>query len=141
MSTQSILAALARADRFFARLLSFDLECPHCGSVYQIRDTHMKRGPRLKRAWSPLIGRFTCSHPDCRRVYILGIVAWPVSGGIAGQQPPEDQVPSPRQLAQMRKEGGGWWMSDQDKQTHARPHTTNLTTEEERPDYGDDDDE
>jgi hypothetical protein len=64
---------------------------------------------------------------------VLGIVAWPIATmpGVA-QQPPEDQVPHPRQLAGLRKEGWGWWLSDSEAITRARPIQTNLTTEEDR---------
>jgi hypothetical protein len=41
----------------------------------------------------------------------------------------------------MRKEGGGWWMPDAEAITLRRPIATNLTTEEERLDQGEDDDD
>jgi hypothetical protein len=81
-----------------------------------------------------MTSRFTCQRLDCARKYVLGIVAWPVGkGGQAGKYTPEDQVPNERQLAALRKEGGGWWLPDEARQRYARPHTTNVTLEEDRP--------
>lgn len=127
---------LQRATRFFARVESCTLECPHCGLIYQIHS----RTRKLEH-WDRRTGRFRCTGKGgCGRSYILGICAWPVLGapGVATQTP-EDQVPSPRQLAQMRKEGAGWWLDEQDGITLKRPDETNLTLEEERPDAEDDD--
>lgn len=123
---------LARATRFFARVGSFDLECPHCGKVYVLRGTDARLQRHLS-TWDPTTARFTCT-AGCHRVYIIGIVAWPVGKGIAEAGTPRDQVPTPRQLAALRKEGGGWWLADEAKQRYAIPDETNLTTEEDRPD-------
>lgn len=133
---------LARATRFFARLQSFDLECPHCGTVYQVRIRGQSARSR-SRCWDPWTARFHCTAKGgCQRRYVLGIVAWPLgTGPRAAVYTPEDQVPHPRQLAQMRKEGGGWWMPDAEAITLRRPIATNLTTEEERLDQGEDDDD
>lgn len=131
---------LRYATRFFARLESFDMECPHCGKVYSVRI----RGSRRKgNHWDPWTARFHCvGKGGCGRRYVLGIVAWPLGTGPgAASATPEDQVPWPRQLAQMRREGGGWWLADEAAITAKRPHTTNLTTEEERPEPEDDDEE
>lgn len=131
---------LERAVRFFGRLASFDLECPHCGDVYQVRLGGARRSGQKDPNWDPQTARFRCTNKDCGRVYVLGIVAWPIiKAPRVASMPPEDQVPSPRQLAQMRREGGGWWMDDAEGQRYARPHETNLTLEEERPRDDDDD--
>lgn len=120
---------LQRATRFFARLGSFDLECPHCGHVHQVKAKDPKSG------WNPVSARFTCTFRECKKSYVLGIVAWPVvSGRFPASTPPADQVPGPRELAQMRKEGGGWWLAGAEAIRHQRPAETNLTTEPERPD-------
>lgn len=131
---------LRHATRFFARLESFDLECPHCGKVYQIRVRGLQRRSQ-RRYWDPATARFQCTAKGgCQRRYLLGIVAWPVGTGPgAASAIPEDQVPWPRQLAQLRREGGGWWLADEAAITLRRPHTTNLTTEEERPEPEGDD--
>lgn len=132
---------IAKATRFFARLHSFDLECPHCGDVYQIR-TGAIRKASLKESpnWDPWTGRFTCTNKRCGKVYVLGILAWPIiRAPRVASSTPADQVPSPRQLAALRKEGGGFWMPDEEGQRYPRPHETNLTTEPERPENDDDD--
>ena len=121
---------LAKATRFFARLLAFDLECPACGAVYVIR----KRTTGGK--WDPTTARFACTRVGCDRTFVLGMVAWPI-GPRAASQPPEDQVPNLRQLAALRREGGGWWMADEDRLKHPRPNETNLTALLERPDEDD----
>lgn len=135
MNPETLLSALARATRFFARPLSFDLECPRCGDVYQIRLGQLRGRGRKEGShhpnWDPLTSRFQCTNKGCGRVYVIGLVAWSITGAGSASQPPEDAVPGPRQLAQMRREGGGWWMEE--GQRFRRPHTTNLTTEEDRP--------
>ncbi len=125
---------LGRSTRFFARLQSFDLECPHCGTVYQVRIRGQMGGSR-RRCWNPWLGRFQCTAKGgCQRRYVLGIVAWPIGTGPgAAKATPDDQIPWPRELAQIRREGGGWWLPDEEAITTRRPHETNLTTEEERP--------
>lgn len=135
MLSDSLLSALGNAVRFFARPLAFDLECPRCGEVYQVRiidwrKKHKGRGKLTLPVYDPLTSRFTCGNPQCQRTYVIGIVAWSISGKGSATSPPEDQVPSPRQLAGLRKEGAGWWMEE--KQRFGRPHTTNLTDEEDR---------
>lgn len=122
------------ATRFFARLLSFDLECPHCGSVYTIRTGFSRRLAKAQPFWDPWTGRFSCTNKMCARVYVLGILAWPIAAAPrVATQTPSDQVPHPRQLAQMRAEGGGWWMPEKEAITLRRPQETNLTTEPDRP--------
>lgn len=127
---------LVASTRFFARPESFTLECPHCGTIYRIQRM------QNQAHWEKHTSRFRCTGKDgCGRVYLIGILAWPIAGaGKAASQTPADQVPHPRQLAQMRKEGGGWWLPDAEAQSIARPDTTNLTLEEERPDDAEDED-
>lgn len=132
---------LQRATRFFARLISFDLECPHCGDVYSIRSGRRRQAAERDPNWDPSTGRFRCTNKQCGRNYVLGILAWPIGRG-AGTATitPTDQVPSPRQLAGLRKEGGGWWMAEEDRQRWAKPEVTNLTTEDDRPEPEDEED-
>lgn len=131
---------LTAAQRFFARLHSFDLECPHCGDVYTIRlGATRAKGKGSAAPYDPMTARFTCTNKGCGRAYVLGILAWPiVAAPRVASQPPADQVPSPRQVAALRKEGGGWWMPEGEGQRYPRPHETNLTTEEDRPDDDED---
>ena len=126
---------LTRAIRFFARPESFTLECPRCGKVYQIRMG------RDQAYWDQSTSRFTCNAKGgCEKTYLLGLVAWPVSPRAYPATTPRDQVPNERQLAQLRSEGGGWWMPDSEKQRYSKVEESNLTLEEERPDDNSDDD-
>lgn len=117
-----------QGDRFFARVEAARLECPRCGYL----DRFATRGPtkgavgnrtakRLGRTaggWNPLTGRWQC--PSCRMTFVLGLLAWPVAkGGQAAATLPRDQVPSARQLAQLRAQGGGLWMRDAVKRFRA----------------------
>ena len=124
---------LAKATRFFARLQSFDMECPACGKVFIIRkETNLPRQRRGIAPWDPTTARFRCA--GCERPYILGIVAWPIAKvPHVGTATPRDQVPHPRQLAELRREGAGWWMADSDAQRRPRPDETNLSAELDRP--------
>lgn len=127
---------IQRSTRFFARPLSFDLECPRCGRVYQIRMRESSDN------WDPTTSRFRCTEPNCLKVYVIGLLAWPISSAVRKKDlaTPEDQVPGPRELAQLRREGGGYWLADEAAQKHGRPHTTNLTTDT-RPVRSDDPDD
>lgn len=125
---------LEKATRFFARPESFTLECPACGLVYQIR-----MGVK-QQCWDHTTSLFSCTAKGgCNKVYVIGLVAWPVSprAWIKGQ--PRDQVPHVRQLAQLRKEGGGWWLPDEERQRYETVHESNLTTEQDRPKTEDED--
>ena len=118
------------AQRFFSRIRTLDIECPHCGLVYIIRADHRTD------AWNPRTSVFWCNRRDgCERKYTLGVLAWPKGHGHAkgANTPPPDQVPGPRQLAQMRDEGSGWWLPDEYRHK-GRPDPTNLTGEPDRPD-------
>lgn len=113
-----------KADSFFARVEAARLECPRCGYL----DRFSTKGPvkgkvgdpdRTKRklgkgrspaGWNPLTSRWQC--PSCRLTFVLGLLAWPVERGPAAATLPRDQVPSVRQLAQLRAQGGGLWMRD-----------------------------
>lgn len=130
---------LQRATRFFARPERFLLECPHCGMVYRCNST-------LKQMWwDPWTSTFTCNRRSqtpaagdgiggCGRVYVIGIVAWPVTQR-SRRSPtlPKDQIPGPRELSQLRADGSGWWLSDEDKQKYPEVRESNLTTELDRP--------
>ena len=125
---------LAKATRYFARPESYTHECPHCGLVYQIR---LGRNDSF---WDHTTSLFKCTAKGgCQKVYVMGLVAWPVSSRAWIKSIPRDQVPHPRQLAQLRKEGGGWWMPDEEKQRYHPIHESNLTTEPERPEPEDED--
>lgn len=124
------------ATRFFARPESFTLECPRCGLVYQIR-----MGTKAEH-WDHTTSQFKCTNKGgCGIVYLIGLLAWPVSPRAWIKGAPRDQVPNVRQLAQLRKEGGGWWLADTDKQRYEIVHESNLTTEPQRPGTDEDDDE
>ena len=63
MSTADLRTVLARAQRFFARLNSFDLECPHCGTVSQ---DHYKLEGDAHRD-----GLYKCK--DCREQFTVTV--------------------------------------------------------------------
>lgn len=93
------------ARRFFARVQAFDLECPACGRVEQVRPSTGGK-PGKAQTYDPGRARWRCR--GCQRVYVIGLIAW--TAGKAAPIPPADQVPGPRELAQMREEGWGWWI-------------------------------
>ena len=126
---------LQASVRFFARPESFTLECPRCGQVHRIR-----KG-RPTSCWNPDTARFTCINMKCRKTYVIGLLAWPVSvgGRNTATTTPRDQIPTPRQLAQLRKEGGGWWLPESERQRFSVVEEANLTLEQERPDDQDED--
>lgn len=128
---------LQKATRFFARPQRFTLECPHCGLVYICNSN----APKQAAHWERNTSTFRClGETGCERAYLIGIVAWPVSSRAHIKGKPRDQVPGPRELAQLRAEGGGWWMPDSEKQRYQVVHESNITTEMERPEKEDDDD-
>jgi hypothetical protein len=112
-------------SRFFARLRTFDLECPACGTVYVISTYQAKRNMRGRKAatrstrsldpaarqtttgrtWSDVLQRFECA--ACGGTFALGIVAWPVRQG-SRLQPAEDTLPTPKQARAIREQAGGW---------------------------------
>lgn len=122
------------AQRFFARIRSFDCECPHCGLVYRIRaDTPSS-------TWNARTAEFRCGATGgCGYRYVAGLLLWPKGTGKGAGTPPLDQVPGPRQLSQMRGEGDGWWMPEEYRH-RGRPDPTNLTGEESRPEPEDESD-
>ena len=132
------------ATRFFARLIAFDLECPRCGKVFSIRrlNRHKMSTVALDEAahtWNPTTARFTCTGKDgCQKVYVLGLLAWEPPRGARAGALPIDQVPMPRQLAELRQDGQGHWMI---YQPTGRMDTSNLALTDERPEGHDDDED
>lgn len=129
------------ATRFFARLISFDLECPRCGKVFRVRrlNRHKMSAVALdesEHTWNPTTARFVCTGKDgCQKEYTLGLLAWDPSRGAKSAALPLDQVPTYRQMAQMRQDGQGYWMPHQGT---GRRSTSNITNEAERPEGHDD---
>ena len=115
------------AQRYFARVRTFDTECPVCGLVYRVRIDI------AATTWDRRTARFRClGWGGCGARFTFGMLAWPVGNGPQSHTPPADQVPGPRQLAQIRAEGDGWWMPDAYRH-RGRPDPTNLTGAEVRP--------
>lgn len=104
------------AQRFYARPERFTMECPACGKVLASAECYDVRTARLQ-----------C--PSCDHVYVIGILAWPSPRGIGAGTTPDDQIPGPRQLAQLRADGGGFWMPDALRQRGTMDHS-NITTGE-----------
>lgn len=136
---------IQKATRFFARPVTFDLECPACGEVYKIRQAGSSSQRRTAEGvydWTT--SRFTCRR--CEKAYVIGLLAWPIGPAPnVASATPRDQVPNLRQLAGLRKEGQGFWLPEQEKITRAVPDETNLTGETNRKEgeakYDDDPDE
>lgn len=111
------------ATRFFARVRAAVLECPACGHVISFGQ------PRDAQAgsWDKTTSRLTC--PQCQRVFLLGILAWPTRKGGArvSNTLPRDQVPDERQRAELRAQARGWWMPEDQAKGRWRPDDTNGT--------------
>lgn len=103
---------------FYARIRAADLECPRCGVLIRFG-----QGRNQTRQWHAGTARLTCFH--CRKVFIIGLLAWPVQlGGRTHPTVPADHLPGPRVRAQMRAEAGGFWMTTP---KGWRAEQTNLT--------------
>lgn len=123
------------ATRFFARLIAFDLECPRCGKVFSIRRLNRTKLSAValdedKHTWNPNTARFTCMGKDgCQKSFVLGMLAWDPPKGAGGSATPTDQVPTYRQIAELRAQGSGHWMPHDNK---GRMSSTNLAITAER---------
>lgn len=104
------------AQRFFARVERFTLECPHCGMVHSSVD-----------AYDPRTARWKCH--GCDWTYVIGLLAWPAPRGLGAGRTPDDQIPGPRELAQLRADGGGFWMPEHLRQ-RGTMDMSNLTAGE-----------
>lgn len=93
--------------RLFARLDRFHCECPQCGTLLIASKDPKKAsgyravGHRAATQYNPLTSRLTCS--NCRRVWGVGLVLWPVRQGRSSSTIPEDHRPTRKQLAQLRQ--------------------------------------
>ena len=90
--------------RVFARVLSFDLECPHCGTIDCVRTRSRLPWLNASPRFHIFRSRWRCR--ACRRVYAVGLALWPASR--AGNRPrgdrrPLDTRPSLTQIMQMRQ--------------------------------------
>jgi len=115
------------ADRFYARLIKFELACPSCGHLFASDDEEgvrvvgsmVKKGRQLARkqgrsvkqahqlVWNPLTQRLRC--PRCRGHFVVGLLAFPSPGG--GRHAPEappDAIQTIAERRQLRAAGGGW---------------------------------
>lgn len=111
---------LGESIRFFARLSAFDCECPYCGRLLMVG-----RGKPDNKRYNRVTSIVTCADRagdethevvrGCGRKFLLGIIAWPLKSGPTPERPgpldprPPDQVPSPRQLAEIRQYARGIW--------------------------------
>lgn len=130
------------ATRFFARLIAFDLECPRCGKVFRVRRMNRTKLSAValdesEHTWNPTTARFVCTGKDgCQKEYVLGMLAWEPPRGARAGALPIDQVPTHRQLAELRDDGGGQWMPHQPT---GRMGTSNLAITDERGEEHEDD--
>lgn len=129
------------ATRFFARLIAFDLECPRCGKVFRVRRLNRHKLATVTldegaHTWNPTTARFACTGKDgCQKVFVLGMLAWEPPLGQGATAIPTDQVPTYRQLAELRQDGQGQWMPHQNK---GRMNSSNLAITDERGEDHDD---
>lgn len=85
-----------QGTRLFARLFSFDFECPRCGTVHQIRQGRKYPG------WNPRTGTHTCR--ECSLTIQVGVLLYPTTAGKPNPRAiPEDWTPTPRQAAALRQ--------------------------------------
>lgn len=131
---------LPPADRFFARVLAVDLECPACGAILSLRSWRLSEGPnpsprRLQKdaAWNPLTGRLQCT--KCQAIFASGFLVYPVAnerGGTTGDHIPEDHRPTELQrkalqaLGRTRRRSEGWALGDRKR----RGESTNIAITE-----------
>lgn len=85
------------ADRFFARILSLDISCPHCGTVHKCNGI---TGPFRRRT-----GRFQC--PDCGKVLALAVLAYSVTTKPGTGHIAQDQIPNAREAMALRQANPG----------------------------------
>jgi hypothetical protein len=130
------VAQLPAASRFFARIDRFECECPSCGQIIlssrQARgyDLDRLKSPSEQRAaakllpqnrsvrrliYNPLTQRLKCPH--CNTSYTVGLLLYPLHhGGRYRPVQPPDTIPSRREMAELRRYAGGWWLNQQRKQ-------------------------
>lgn len=85
----------AVGDRFFARVVAFELACPRCGDVARVTE-HSRDA---KSIYDRRKSIFKCR--GCSLHLAIGIVAWPMRSGPTGV--PEDNVPTYREAMRLRE--------------------------------------
>lgn len=87
----------------YCRLLSLDIACPGCGSLYKL-------GPGRGGAsnWNHLTQRFHCK---CGVNLALGVIAYPPPLGRA--TPAWDQIPTARERQELRNQVDSVWCEEQ----------------------------
>lgn len=76
--------------------------------------------------WDPSTGCWRC--PQCHRRFLLGLLAWPIARGGHEVSRPRDQVPSERELTQLRARNlGGLWLPESLRQAKRRAEHSNIT--------------
>lgn len=82
-------------DRFFARVLSFELACPRCNEVARVTE-HTKDNRSIFDRKKSI---FSCR--GCSLHLAIGLIAWPLRNGPTGM--PGDTVPTYREAMQLRE--------------------------------------
>ena len=104
-------------ERFFARLQSFEMECPRCGKILVVgrgkphdhlynRVTSIMECPKINVRDETTV---VTKHPGCGMKFLIGIVAWPIRKGHQPKARPPDHVPTDRQLNRLRELSRGIW--------------------------------
>jgi len=116
--------------RLFARIDRFECACPACGQLIfadldrkhlpkRMSDVSRARAAAKQRPtcesvsklfWNPHTQRLCC--PWCGRIYTVGVVIYPVQHrGRRVTTAAPDIVPTPEEVAEMRRLGGGWFVT------------------------------
>lgn len=90
--------------RIYGRIDSGYVECPKCGCLMAL-GFHSAQSVRRPEVYHPATGVLRCPGANCGRVYVLGILAWPLRGGGRGGPvgAARDKVPNPLQAKRLEK--------------------------------------
>ncbi len=93
--------------RFFARLASAQLACPACGALLVFGN-----GLKGSGTWDRTTSTIQCS--QCQRKFQLGLLAWELNPRPprGGNPTPKDQRPTIREIAALRAQAGGFWVTN-----------------------------
>lgn len=94
------------ADRFFARVDSFIVSCPRCGTVNG-RWRGINNKQVFAKSYDPKTAVYIC--PGCWSKFAVGLVLYGINKYGGKRKIPIDCVPDPRQALGLRQIGEGIW--------------------------------